>query len=129
LTVHVSNHAIVRAQERVWPALTWTQVKRRLETLAEGAERMDECEWHYRGDADDQEPDYYLLISDGIALAVLEDCAVTTLTRASMGEGARDYRRQQRKKKSRRKQYAAESKGYRADSRRHRARLRREEAA
>lgn len=118
---HLSWHAIERARERVWPGLSRSRVRDELERLCAEAESVTSLDWHYLDDKD-RVPDSYLLVADGIAVPVIDGVGVTTIVRASMGEGARQFRKHKRRKKARTKRYDAENKRARRDAREHRHR-------
>lgn len=127
MKVTLTSHAVTRYRERVKPAFEDNQCRAELHRLLRSATRVATLEWHTLGE--DGPPDYYLVLSDGIAVPVVDGRAVTTITRAGLGEGAREYRAQKRRQRARHKREATENKHVHRQSRRLKARAKREQEA
>lgn len=103
MRVYLSDHAIERYRERVRD-LPLERVGRELRSLADQGTLEAELPWKIgQGEA---APDAYLVISDGVALALRKDgnhwLAVTTLVRDHYSPA----RRAARKKRRRRRRYS-----------------------
>lgn len=121
--VYLSEHAIERFAERVRPTLTPDAARAELERLLPQAEPVAELDWHT--DHVEDPPDRYLVISDGVALAVIGKVAVTVLTRAEHHPNAR-YAKSLRRKKQRRHKKENNLNSHGRGSHRKRARMRAE---
>lgn len=82
------------------------QCREEIERLLPEATRVRDVDWHITGDEEKgwNEPDYYVELSDGIALAVCHNVAVTCLTRGGSGSAFREFKKHQRQKKVRHRQ-------------------------
>ena len=100
----VSDHAIVRYQERVKPALTREQAKRELEALVGTAQGLgkEQSPWLTLSGAP---VDAFLELSDGIIALVMDLTVITVLIRGGSHESVRKARneRKARRRRARRK--------------------------
>jgi len=102
--VTLSQHAIERFNERVRPTLDRLQAEEELRRLLPFAQEVRDLDWHVDIYKYEAPPDYYLEISDGIALAVHGRTAVTCLIRNATSQRVRDKKSAKRKRRQKRSQ-------------------------
>lgn len=101
-SLRLSRHAIEQFHIRVRPALTPDQAKVELQRLAHIGRPVQTVDWH-EPDAEDP-PDYYLELSDGIALVVCGNTALTCIARGTSSPEYRKYRTRRHKRRKARSQ-------------------------
>ena len=96
MTLHVSDHAVERFNERVRPTLDRPAAKRELLRLVSLAERSTvPPDWHLKEEHDAD----YLHLSDGIACTVKGRSVTTVLIRGSHSDLHRAERKRRKAKK------------------------------
>lgn len=102
--IHLSRHAIERYRERVKPAFDLDACEAELERLVlMSEEAVEELDWeHDTG----ERADCYLILSDGIALALVHSSdrgflAKTCLTRCGHSEQGKRFRNRRRRARRR----------------------------
>lgn len=90
----ISEHAVIRYQERVKPHLSDEAARAELEALTKGKPIVSEVEWHQTAS-----PVNYIVISDGIA-ALLDprrrSVVVSVVVRAGCSVGMREHKNRNR---------------------------------
>jgi hypothetical protein len=123
--IKLTRHAIDRFNERVRPTLEPDQAENELHRLLALGQRVEHLDWYFCDDPSEM-PDYFLELSDGIALAIKNGYAMTCLTRGGFADAAREFRHQKRRKKARHKRERARSDKHGRMSHRSKVRRRRE---
>lgn len=94
--IAVTAHCVERYIERVKPMATRKQAESELEVLIANGLEVPQLPWE-AGPQVQQDFRYFIELSDGIAVGVMDETAVTLFTRGGTGTGYRQHKNHLRK--------------------------------
>lgn len=102
--LRVRQHAVLRYQERVRPALSESELQIELERVLPGATLVyDRPSWCAPASSDGKWPDSWVVLTDAIVFPVIDGFLITCLTRGEVGSKVRVERQDLRRERQDRK--------------------------